>query len=145
DRVRHPLRVYAIAEALIGVYVVAFPIFYGNLTELYLDIAPEIGAAPSMRTAVRFAVGVAAFLLPSVAMGVTTPVFARAVSRESVGGAAWLARIYGWNTLGAALGAIASAYLLVPELGLAGSLAAASIVNFSVAGFAFFASKPAPV
>jgi spermidine synthase len=143
DRTRHPLRVYAAAEGAIGVYCLGFPLLFPLLQELYLAIVPEIGASSALsRNLVRFVLGVSAFLLPTFFMGMTTPAFARAVASEREGSGAWLARLYGWNTLGAALGALVTAYVLVPSLGLLGSLALATTINFSIALAAYRASRP---
>ncbi|HSF16727.1 MAG TPA: fused MFS/spermidine synthase [Vicinamibacteria bacterium] len=143
DRSRHPLRVYAVAELAIGAYCLVFPLLYPLLQSFYLEVVPPIdGGALWARNAVRFLLGVMAFLLPAIFMGITTPAFARAVASHRLHSGRWLARLYGWNTLGAALGAFASAYLLVPKLGLIGSLAFASVLNFTVGFMAYRRSTP---
>ena len=127
DRTTHPLRLYALAEAAIGAYCILFPLAFPWLQDFYLAIAPPIGeGADGPRNAIRFLVGVAAFLLPSVFMGITTPAFARALSAGRPDLGRWLARLYGWNTFGAAMGAFLTAYLLVPVLGLVGGMALVS-------------------
>jgi predicted membrane-bound spermidine synthase len=93
---------------------------------------------------VRFVLGVSAFLLPTFFMGITTPAFARAVAFERENSGAWLARLYGWNTLGAAIGALTTAYVLVPKLGLVLSMVLATAINF-VALAAYRASVAVPV
>jgi len=134
DRTQHPLRVYAIAEGAIGLYCLSFPLLYPWLSDLYLLLVPEIGASSVLaRNLVRFVLGVSAFLLPTFFMGITTPAFARAVAFERENSGAWLARLYGWNTLGAALGALTTAYVLVPRLGLVGSMVLATAINFGIA------------
>jgi spermidine synthase len=132
DRSRWPLRLYAGAEIAIGVYCLAFPLLYPAFRELYLELAPPLGATAA-RHAVRFTLGVAAFLIPAAFMGVTTPAFARAIVAGRADSGPYLARLYGWNTLGASLGAMLTAYALVPVLGLVGSLLFGSLVNFAVA------------
>lgn len=142
DATRHPLRLYAIAEGAIGVYCAAFPLLFPWLQELYLQIAPPLGSDALPRSAVRFLVGVLAFLLPSVFMGITTPAFARAIAAHRPDRGRWLARVYGWNTFGAAAGAFLTAYLLVPMLGLVGSILCLSTINLSVAVLAWRRSVP---
>ena len=143
DKTRHPLRIYALAEGAIGLYCIAFPLFFPYLTELYLAIVPPPSETAMLsRNVVRFILGVSAFLLPTFFMGMTTPAFARAVAANRENSGAWLARLYGWNTLGAALGALTTAYVLVPKLGLTGSIVLATIINFSIAGIAFQRSQP---
>ncbi len=145
DRSRHPLRIYAVAEGAIGLYCLSFPLLFPWLGELYLLLVPEIGASSVLaRNLVRFALGVFAFLLPTFFMGITTPAFARAVAFERQDRGAWLARLYGWNTLGAALGALVTAYFLVPKLGLVGSMILATAINFGIALAAYRLSTPVP-
>jgi spermidine synthase len=134
DRWDRPLRLYGFAEALIGLYCIAFPAMFPLIEAVYLRLVPAIGVETSMtRHAVRFIVGVAAFFVPSVLMGVTTPAFARAVAATRPDSGSWLARLYGWNTFGAACGAFATAYVLVPVFGMRGSMILASLFNFGVA------------
>jgi spermidine synthase len=145
ERTRHPLRVYAIAELGIGVYAVAFPLLFPLFQDLYLALAPLPSGHPSAaRQAVRFLAGVLAFIVPSTLMGMTTPAFARAVTTRVSDPGRALVRLYGWNTLGAAVGAFATAYLLVPAIGMGGTLALASAVNVVVAATAWFASRDTP-
>ncbi len=143
DRTRHPLRIYALAEGAIGLYCVSFPLLFPWLETLYLALVPEIGGSSVLaRNLVRFVLGVSAFLVPTFFMGITTPAFARAVASERNDKGAWLARLYGWNTLGAALGALVTAYFLVPKLGLVGSLILSAAINFAIAFAAYRMSTP---
>ncbi|MEO8500999.1 MAG: fused MFS/spermidine synthase, partial [Vicinamibacteria bacterium] len=143
DRTEHPLRLYAVAEGAIGVYGVSFPFLFPHFTELYLSVVPAIGTSSFLaRNVVRFALGVGAFGLPTFFMGITTPAFARAVASRRQDSGVWLARLYGWNTFGAALGALATAYVLVPTLGLVGSMTLGAAINFSIAIVAYRRSLP---
>jgi spermidine synthase len=145
DRTRHPLRVYAVAEGAIGLYCLSFPLLFPWLRDLYLMLVPDIGTGSIFaRNLVRFALGVSAFLLPTFLMGITTPAFARAVAFARQDKGIWLARLYGWNTLGAALGALITAYFLVPKMGLVGSMLIATGINFGIALAAYRASAPVP-
>ncbi|MBP6704113.1 MAG: fused MFS/spermidine synthase [Vicinamibacteria bacterium] len=145
DRMEHPLRLYALAEVAIGVYCVAFPFLFPQLTALYLSVVPPIGESSFLaRNMVRFAFGVGAFVLPTFFMGITTPAFARAVASQREDSGSWLARLYGWNTFGAALGALATAYVLVPNFGLLGSMTLATLINFSIAIVAYRVSFAIP-
>jgi spermidine synthase len=144
DRSRQPLRVYALAEAAIGAYCIAFPLIFPQLQALYLAIAPPIEGPVGPRTAVRFAIGVVAFVLPSVFMGITTPAFTKALAAGRPDMGQRLAHLYALNVFGAAAGALFTAYLLVPRLGLVGSIALASAMNFAVALLALRAARDLP-
>lgn len=83
--------------------------------------------APAVLPAAQLAL-VAAVLLPTTTLlGATLPAAAAAFGGDG-------ARLYAWNTLGGAAGAVLTAVLLVHVLGVRGSYLAAATVNVAVAG-----------
>lgn len=142
DRTALPLRLYAWAEAGLGLYSLAFPLVYAALLEAYLSVAPPLDQGGATRHALRFAVGVAAFLLPSFLMGLTLPSFARGFPQAPDGHPGWLVRLYALNTLGAAAGAFATAYLLVPLLGIRGTLVGLAALNLAIFAVSYRAAAP---
>ena len=125
-----PLRLYARLEAVIGVsgclMLPAFALVERADTALY-------GVAPALAPFLHL-VGLALVLgPPTVAMGATVPVLALVSRRYGEP----LSRLYGVNTLGAALGCLAMAFLLIPALGVYGCVAAVAAVNFTVATLAW--------
>lgn len=70
---------------------------------------------------------------PSALMGATLPLWMRAVVDARQAGF-WVGLLYGANTLGAAVGAVATDLALVPALGLRGTLAVACALNLIAAG-----------
>jgi len=128
DRARQPLRWYATAELLIGItggaLVWLFPHLTGWLTPLFHWIAP----APGLLDLARFSIAAALMLVPTIAMGATLPLVARALAADRAGFASELGRLYGVNTLGAVTGALVGELFLIRELGLRGTgLAAAAL------------------
>jgi len=142
DRTPHPLRLYALAEGAIGAYCLAFPALFPLLQDLYLLLAPPIEGPPWPRHLVRFLIGAAAFVVPSFFMGLTTPAYARALAAGRPDMGRRLARLYALNVFGASLGAFLTAYLLVPRLGLVGSMLACSLLNALVCVVAWRISRP---
>ncbi|MEW6283630.1 MAG: fused MFS/spermidine synthase, partial [Candidatus Eremiobacterota bacterium] len=55
---------------------------------------------------------------------------------------AGLSSVYGWNTLGAFLGAVLAGFVLLPTVGLRASLLGAASVNLLVAAGAFLLARP---
>jgi spermidine synthase len=138
ERSDRPLRMYALAEAGIGLYAIVFPWLFPLYGELYAQLAPPPAAEVSAgRMLARFALGVSVFLLPSFLMGATTPAFARAVTATRREHGRWLARLYGWNTVGGAAGAFLGAYAIVPVLGMRLGLAVLAAANLAVAAAAY--------
>ena len=87
---------------------------------------------------------VAAVLPPAIPMGMTLPFFASALlqgrgslSRQGV-------LLYGVNTLGGVVGLITTSILLLPALGVVGSMAAAAVVNLAIGGVALARHRLGP-
>lgn len=145
ERSNRPLRLYALAEAGIGLYAIVFPWLFPLYGELYARLAPPPAAEVSAgRMLARFALGVTVFLLPSFLMGATTPAFARAVAAARHEHGRWLARLYGWNTVGGAAGAFLGAYAIVPMLGMRLGLAVLAAANLAVAAIAYRLAMSGP-
>ena len=133
DRRPPSLWIYGILELLVAVFCFFIPQFFGLLTQAYVALHHQFQFGPAGLTAVRFGLASLVILVPTVLMGGTLPALARFVSlthRENF--ELEVSRLYGWNTLGAAVGTLASAYLLMPAWGVRGTLGIACAINVSV-------------
>ena len=83
----------------------------------------------------------AVFLLPTVAMGATLPVLVTELTSRTGNVGASTGQLYYINTLGAATGAFACAYLFLPLAGLDGAVLAAATCNLAVSLIAAFAYR----
>ncbi len=117
-----PLRIYGIVELAIAVL--------GLASNVLLDMADDgygmlyrwaDGSAPWIALA-RLVLVAAVILVPTVLMGTTVPLLARAIIRRhrSLGFAA--GGLYGINALGAATGAALAGFVTLPVLGLAATI-----------------------
>ena len=70
-------------------------------------------------------------------MGATLPILVKALLARDENFGSVLGRLYGWNTLGAVLGAVAGEAVLLAWLGVRGSALFAGSVNLLVAAVAF--------
>jgi predicted membrane-bound spermidine synthase len=119
--VTDPVRFYAVMELLVGVWgallVLCFPwlsVWLGAMLQPALH-------KPFLLNTLRFSFSFLLFLLPATAMGVTLPLLVKALTRRPGEFGKALGRLYGVNTLGACLGALAGETLLIAPLGLAGT------------------------
>ncbi len=122
DRARRPSTIYALVETLLGMF--------GFVSvALFSAVGREFaGASIGVLAVVTFSM----LLIPTTLMGLTLPLMCRIITqRDSVIGHR-IATLYAVNTLGAAVGAILSAYLLIGLLGLEGAARAASLVNVAL-------------
>jgi predicted membrane-bound spermidine synthase len=124
------LLLYGGVEILIGCYALLFPWTFSAIQRVSLWL-PAIGSAAGFGIDVLLT----ALLIgpPTLLMGATIPMLTQALPRrleESTRIHAW---VYGLNTMGAFVGALAAGFYLVPRLGLADTVRAMGLVNL-VAG-----------
>ena len=124
---RSPWRIYAMLEAVIGIWGLAC---IWLLPAAGRMLTPLIGTEPAVAAlwAASFALPMLVLLPATVAMGGTLTALERIV------GAGWnsdrvSSGVYGANTAGAVAGALASAFVLLPAFGLAGTQFALASVN----------------
>jgi spermidine synthase len=72
-------------------------------------------------------------LWPTFFMGASLPLLARALTDRVERAAASVGALYGFNAMGASIGALLSTWLLLPTVGLAGSLRVGALVNLACA------------
>jgi len=133
DRCRHPLRLYALLEAAIGLICFATPWLFVLVEQAYVAIHPGLAGRPWLLRLVRFALSMAVLMPPAMLMGGTLPALTRALMRrlDQVGGR--VGALYGTNTIGAMVGAVAGGFLLIPAVGIRQSIYLTAVLNLGVA------------
>lgn len=132
DRVRNPVRVYALLEVGIGLSALAVPAAMDALSVLYRTLSGQLEHSFLLFNFVRALLALLLLLVPTTLMGGTVPAMARFLvhERERVG---WnVALLYGLNTFGAVLGVLLAGFVFVPELGLRVSTLIAVVGNASI-------------
>ena len=136
---QHPLRVYALLEAGIGV-----------LGLVVLVVVPLVGGAYTATSAhglggilLRGLVCAVCLLPPTLLMGATLPAIARWVETTPTG-VSWLGFFYGSNIAGAVFGCLLAGFYLLRVHDMATATFVAVAINFGVAGLGFMLSKRAP-
>ena len=137
DRGIRPARLlvlYAAVEAGIGLWAIAFPLLFAAARSASVWL-------PFRQDPAAFAADVllAALLIapPTVLMGGTIPLLTQALARDLADATRLHALVYGCNAAGGFAGALSAAFVLVPGLGIPGTLAAMGSLNlFAAAVFA---------
>lgn len=135
-----PLRTYAFLEAGIGLTA----ILYFFIRDLFYLVYPPIYQAvssPALLLAVKGAAAVMLIFPPAFFMGGTIPIMGQCVIRRRDLFGTTAARLYGVNTLGAAIGAFVSSYVMVAFLGFRMTCIVAIAVTGGVAALAFRISR----
>lgn len=140
DRVVSPLRLLAFLEIGAAALVALSPAAF-HLAGRCVALGGE-APGPFAWFAVRFAAGAAILLPPTMLMGGTLPAIARWFVRREEHVAADVGRLYAWNTVGGAVGALLAAHLLIEHLGPTRGLHASAALHAAVGcAFLFLAGR----
>lgn len=131
DRCRNPLRLYAILEIGIGAYCLAAPSLLSLARHVYLAASVAGSEGLAARMPVQFALAFGVLVIPATLMGGTLPAVARALVTAPGEAGKRIGFLYGINTLGAALGAFAAGYGLLPSIGLSATNVLGVALNLS--------------
>jgi spermidine synthase len=141
DRMRRPLVVFAVAEALVAVAALATPLGLDGVETVYVRLHASFGEWPVVITLVRFLLSCAVLLVPTILMGATLPLVVKSsLARGSILGRQ-VSLLYACNTAGAVAGTLIAGIWMVPQLGIAQSFRAAAALNLLVAAGALLLAK----
>lgn len=144
SRLRRPLVTYSAIEVVIGLSGLAALFAFSVLVDPLGTILRPFLASPVELNALRLVLSFLLLLVPTLAMGATLPVLMQALGGRPNAFGEKLGAVYGANTLGAVLGAIACEFLLVPALGIAGAGIVAACLNGAAAVIAMRLHAAAP-
>jgi len=138
------LRAYAGLEVLVAVVALLLP-FALAASATPLAAAYADGSAPLPFAAARIVISLFLLGVPAAAMGATFPIaaswFAEQRPRRHADAAADTGLLYAANTAGAALGAIAAGFWLIPSLGLRGTTWVGVALNVVAASGAWWIAR----
>ena len=139
DPRHHPLKVYAVLEAGIGLFGVIVLFAVPVVGRLYTEIA----GTGQVSLVLRAIVASICLLPPTVLMGATLPAVARWVE-TTPRGVSWLGYFYGGNLAGAVAGSLLAGFYLLRVYDMPTATAAAVALNLVVAGLAFVVAARTP-
>ncbi len=141
DRTDRPLRMYARLELLVALICFAFPWLIDAVGSLYLMMAAPLVDQPLPRNVLRLGIAVLVLTVPTLLMGGTLPAatrfYVRAIDKVGEG----VGRLYFVNALGAVGGALLAGFLLIPSIGLHGTVWLAALLNAAIGYWALRTSK----
>jgi predicted membrane-bound spermidine synthase len=142
-RIRAPVAVYGLIEGAIALYALAFHHLHLGAVRLSYDVLfPIAGGGVE---AVKWSIAGLLVLPPAVLLGATFPVMSTGIlRRDPQRSGEILSLLYFSNSVGAALGALLSGFLLVRYVGLHGALAVAAAINFGIMLVAIRDRRPLP-
>jgi spermidine synthase len=133
-RLKNLLAAYGWIEAAIGVAALIFHESFLLLTQLSLDqVIPALGS-PAAVEVYKYSLCAVLIVPQTLLLGMTFPLLSGAVIRRGPGSSGHhLAMLYFSNSIGAAAGALAAAFLLIGWLGMPGTMRFAGALNLTLA------------
>ncbi|MCZ6633181.1 MAG: fused MFS/spermidine synthase [bacterium] len=134
ERCKTPLIFYAWVEGGVGLMALAFhTVFVFTLDTLYEHLIPALGT-PVLIHLVKWGIASVLILPQSILLGTTFPLMSAGMirlHRHRTG--ATLGLLYFANSIGAAVGVLVSGFVLIPRVGLPGTIFVVGILNLLVA------------
>lgn len=146
-RIRNPLRVYAAVEAIIGCFAFAFHPIFILATNGFYDASQAWNLGASGVVAGKWALAALLIVPQSLLLGATFPLFAAGGIRRSAGGShgSVISMLYFANSIGGAIGVLVSGFLLIPAVGLPGTIVTAGVLNLLIAVIVFRGNRDTSV
>jgi len=129
DHVTKPLRLYGLLELGIALFALVFMGLMKLYPSIYIPLAQGKDNAHFYLLFIRVLFSVIALIIPTTLMGGTLPVLSRFVSKQPQTLRSYLSFLYGVNTLGAVLGAIAGGFFLLRFYTVGTTLQVAILTN----------------
>ncbi|HSE98231.1 MAG TPA: fused MFS/spermidine synthase, partial [Blastocatellia bacterium] len=146
DHIRRPVLAFALIEVGVGATSMIGAYLFNELPYIFMQLYRMFdSSAFGLLLFTRFLVSSLVMIMPTLLLGALFPLVVRimtAGSREQTTGR-MVGDAYAVNTVGAIAGSFASGFILIPLLGLLGSLRLAAALNFVVAAALFYISSPA--
>ncbi len=133
QRTTRPLQLFALMELAVGALALASPFAFQLVDSLYGMAYRAVGEQFVLLTLVRIGLISVVLLPPTILMGGTLPLFCRQYVNNETGITRSVGFLYALNTLGAALGCAATGLVLLPELGMFGSICVGASLDLAVA------------
>ena len=121
DRLKDPVRAYALAEAAIGVYALSVPWLIGFYPGLNQWLWVTFGDRYTLLSILRFFASAGLLIVPTTLMGATMPILARyfVSKRYELGRVSLrLGTLYAVNLFGAVAGSFAAGFIFLPMVGV---------------------------
>ncbi len=119
---------FQIAAALLSLVVLAL---FDRLPDVFL-LGFRISHAPGFIVALQIVLSIAVMILPAFCLGAALPCVIHLVCTRLSHVGFSVSRVYAYNTAGAIVGSFAAGFLLVPLLGVQGTIRAGIILNLFV-------------
>jgi spermidine synthase len=147
DRIRRSVFAFGLIEVGVGVTSFIGAYLFNDLPYYFVQLYRLFGGASfGVLLLMRFLIASMVMILPTLLLGALFPLVVRIISNGEVARASGrtVGDAYAANTVGAIVGSFASGFILIPFLGLLGSLRLCAALNFVIATALFLVSYRQP-
>jgi len=144
DRVRRPVLMFGVIEAAVGVTSLMGAYLFNDLPYVFVQLYRWVDSTSfGLLLFARFLIAAFVMIIPTFLLGALFPLVVRIVSsgKQARTTGRTVGDAYAANTVGAIAGSFASGFVLIPWIGLLGSMRLCVALNFAVAGVAFVVSR----
>jgi len=125
---------YALVESVIGIFALVFHSAFDQIVRFsYTEIIPHLGS-PAVANAYQWTLSALLILPQSILIGMPFPLMSAGIARmypKNIGRS--ISILYFANTIGGAIGVLASGFLLIKYMGMPGTIRVAGLINLSLA------------
>ncbi|MBN2035103.1 MAG: fused MFS/spermidine synthase [Chitinispirillaceae bacterium] len=145
DAAERPAMLFAFLAAGIGVFGLCSPLTFQGLSVINTAIFSAIDCTGFARSGLQFTQASIALIVPTLLMGATFPVMAKAFTAGSSHRQRDIGMLCFMNTIGGALGCFVAGFYLVRHLGVNATIFCAAVTDLLVAGAAVIVGLKKPV
>ncbi len=141
DRHRGGFKWYGAAEALVGLYALAFPVLLIANNSAYIYLARGSSMGFWGLSLLKFVLAAFLLIIPTTLMGATLPILSKTLARSQGRFAKDIGGLYAVNTFGAVAGAVLSAFVLIPAEGIRAILYGTGALNLAIGFTAYMLGR----
>jgi spermidine synthase len=141
DTVGRPLGMYGFLELALAPVSFAITVFLSHWPTWVGWLSPMLDLESPFRLPLMVALSLATLSLPTMLMGATLPFLVRSLARSRAELANRIGLLYGFNTMGAAVGTLVVGFVLMGLVGIMGSSLLASAIYVCVGAAALLVAR----
>jgi len=130
EKIQNLPKTYALLEIGIGIYGILLLSIFNILPQVYNSLY-SLHTNFYLFEIVQFLLVLLVLLIPTTLMGATFPIIAKFYTKEKIGKG--IGEVYAANNLGAIIGSFAAGFILIPLIGIKGSIIFAGTINILIA------------
>jgi spermidine synthase len=145
DRIKNHVIAFALIEIGVGVSSFAGAYFFNELPFMFVRLHHSFASSSiGILLMARFLVAAAVMIVPTLLLGALFPMVVKIVSSNIQSTGRLVGNAYSANTVGSIIGSFVSGFVMIPSLGLLGSLKVCIALNFVIAIALFFIKRQSP-